>query len=77
MVSKVRHFMAIASLSLLLVAGASAQINVNQTEASAKTSFSPSPTDRTFPAFTSLLMTWITTAKLPQLILQNFSVRAA
>lgn len=32
MVSKVRHFMAIASLSLLLVAGASAQINVNQTD---------------------------------------------
>jgi hypothetical protein len=32
MVSKVRHFMAIASLSLLLVAAASAQIKVNQTD---------------------------------------------
>ncbi|HMC31374.1 MAG TPA: hypothetical protein VKL99_11115, partial [Candidatus Angelobacter sp.] len=32
MVSKVRHFMAIASLSLILVAGASAQIKVNQTD---------------------------------------------
>ena len=32
MVSKVRHLMAIASLSLLMVAGASAQIKVNQTD---------------------------------------------
>ena len=32
MVSKVRHSMAIASLSLLLIAGASAQIKVNQTD---------------------------------------------
>lgn len=32
MVSKVRHFMAIASLSLFMVAAASAQIQVNQTD---------------------------------------------
>jgi len=39
MVSKVRHSMAIASLSLFLIAAASAQIKVNQTDGSEKTSF--------------------------------------